>query len=813
MDVARSSSEVAPANRPASAGHHQNHSHKSSYRSTHGHESLQGTTGVSCTPSTRRKHTEKGLKMVISSVTESVNAVSTVSAGATDAAFETRSSSSKGSSLASSRRSSLDRSGGQTLHVGTAGGADASEASNRIEELLLQNAELKRNLQVLQQGVVESMRGNKARFMGSGGGSSSSKAASVSSHGQVKLPNLHDLDELKQILQRKNQQIHELEGRIVDAETDLARERRAGEELAQRHGRELLLWEERWQAKTAECDSLVERLSQLERVEKELQSETHRAEALAAEVSAEKERAVAEKEAAEEREAQLEHEIRSEKAGREDGEKEVERTREELEEARRKLREAEREKAEAKESEMVAERALREREEAVERLTTECRRLHSSLEAALAATEKKAAQMFSLSLRVFASSDAGNLRCCFNAWAQARLEGKCSWEEKQRRAMQEDAARRAADLEAQLVAARAEYETWRAEFAALKKKECDAALAACKSEAERLKSEAERLRSEAERLKRDNADLRKQLDELRKELKDRSLPRKNPLEARVQELLAKVQELESNALSSSSSASATTAVVQEQSGRSSSSGSEEEWVLSQKQREDFYRKREETLVRDNQALQDKVKELSAAMPAASLPGGVKPFDGERKWRLKVKSLEEAHAKAALRAKTEHEAAVAKLQADHEAHAEKQRDSVKGRISDLPAVPAVEAELAELAADRNELLKRVDDLERLSNARIAKWKEAIEQNLVEVRKSTRMLVTTPKIAITVAGGGLATGAGLGAGSGSGTSSGSAAVMINGNNFPLERIREAIEREVVPKFQKCMHVSEEEYGEDS
>ena len=138
--------------------------------------------------------------------------------------------------------------------------------------------------------------------------------------------------------------------------------------------------------------------------------------------------------------------------------------------------------------------------------------------------------------------------------------------------------------------------------------------------------------------------------------------------------------------------------------------------------------------------------------------------------------------------------------------------MKGRISDLPAVPAVEAELAELAADRNELLKRVDDLERLSNARIAKWKEAIEQNLVEVRKSTRMLVTTPKIAITVAGAGLATGAGLGAGSGSGTS-GNAAVMINGNNFPLERIREAIEREVVPKFQKCMHVSEEEYGEDS
>lgn len=45
---------------------------------------------------------------------------------------------------------------------------------------------------------------------------------------------------------------------------------------------------------------------------------------------------------------------------------------------------------------------------------------------------------------------------------------------------------------------------------------------------------------------------------------------------------------------------------------------------------------------------------------------MKPFDGERKWRLKVKSLEEAHAKAALRAKTEHEAAVGKLQADHEA---------------------------------------------------------------------------------------------------------------------------------------------------
>lgn len=35
-----------------------------------------------------------------------------------------------------------------------------------MENMVVQNAELKRNVQILQQGIVESMKGNKARFMG-----------------------------------------------------------------------------------------------------------------------------------------------------------------------------------------------------------------------------------------------------------------------------------------------------------------------------------------------------------------------------------------------------------------------------------------------------------------------------------------------------------------------------------------------------------------------------------------------------------------------------------------------------------------------
>lgn len=115
----------------------------------------------------------------------------------------------------------------------------------RVEALLVQNSELKRSLQTLQAGVVESMRGNKARMMGNGFGRG---PKDTMSKGGVKLPHLAgDLDELRALLEKRREQINDLEDQLLEQVQRYESEKIAKAELSARHMREIELWEQRWE--------------------------------------------------------------------------------------------------------------------------------------------------------------------------------------------------------------------------------------------------------------------------------------------------------------------------------------------------------------------------------------------------------------------------------------------------------------------------------------------------------------------------------------------------------------------------------------
>ena len=69
---------------------------------------------------------------------------------------------------------------------------------------MIQNAELRRSNQILQQGIVESMKGNKARFVGN---QTSGARRESKEDNKLKLPNLQDIEDLKKIIERKREQV------------------------------------------------------------------------------------------------------------------------------------------------------------------------------------------------------------------------------------------------------------------------------------------------------------------------------------------------------------------------------------------------------------------------------------------------------------------------------------------------------------------------------------------------------------------------------------------------------------------------------
>ncbi|CAD7940501.1 unnamed protein product [Amoebophrya sp. A120] len=808
--------------------------------------------------STRRKHTEAGLKKVIAGVSESVGRVwpdendagiistseqhaQQLQAAVLAAAAGTNKSSTGEQELVhsgdhSSHTRDLEASqskcsSNHSTHTNASSRRGSNAAELRLEELLVQNAELKRNLQVLQAGVVESMRGHKARFMGgaAGGGGvkiPANKEATVAS--TVKLPNLHDLDELKGILARKNQQIAELEQRLRDAEIRAQKGDLDREELLERHGRELTLWEERWHPKCAEVYALQLRIAELERSLIQQKGEWEEA--------VKRERAAAEAQA---RDLRQEHEQHVATL------------------------QAQIEKLKAEEERRSAEFATTSAEFAATRES-----LQTARNSAVAASQRKSAQMFSLSVRAFAQSDDLILRSVVDCWKQFRLEGRLSWEQKQRRALEESSAKRAEALEGALTSARGEYDTWKAELVRTKDKESAALVAEKEKEAQRLRDELEKVRkSHDDEFQRERETGKKTVERLESQLQNlrAELAAARAKEKDLQKRVVDLQAASASAKKADSSPGKKPAVapspekkptqpagnkVEKESAdvkqalEKELKEAQETWAAEHKKREDFFRRREDTLVKENQALQDKVKELSAASGGFGASGTrmVPGHDPERKWKQKIKQLEDNEKKAlsALRAEYEKklqelEARLQQAQAEAgelsaaKAHAERERDSTSvsptkqrkssvGGGSGAPAAGAaaasstssaagpareqqLEREVAELEADRNELLQRVERLEgsaardellRLAEERVAKWKRAVEENLVEVRKSLRMLVTSPKISINV---------------------GTKPTLNVQAAFPFDKIQTAVRQEIIPKFQKCLHVAEEEYGADS
>ncbi|CAD7976219.1 unnamed protein product [Amoebophrya sp. A25] len=715
----------------------------------------------------------------------------------TESLTSSRGPSSGGSSLTSSRRSS-------------------AATDQRLEELLLQNAELKRNLQLLQAGVVESMRGNKARFMGSGGGgggvqTSSNKASSA------KLPNLQDLDELKFLLSRKNQQIAELEAHSTENAAQIKRLGRQFEDATVRHGRELGLWEERWSGRVAETERLEERvrlaLADLDRASSETSFERQRADDSEAKI-AEWDTKLADLEA-------KCHNL-EENATREAAEAAAAKTAA-GDEAKRAQ---EREELLHSETERLASE-LKSRKSELDAVMAEKSSLQAALNVARANCDKSKSQMFAVSLRVLALSNSsdGLLRSVFDSWRAEQLHGKLTWEQKQRQAVEAGGQKRAAELGEALAIARREFDAAKAEWVAFREAQTSDRDAALSAELARIKADLQAARKDSDALRSQKLAAEKQVSALRKQ-KD----------AEISKLQTKIKDLEASIRAAKDEAAASSSEEEMHKFKLA----QEAEAMTQKE---FYKKREDTLVKENQALQDKLKELTptsgGGSSGSSFYAKQVPDHGDKKWRQKLRQVEEEHKRqraewererADLREGRSREEEQAKEIADlkqrleqarreagelsaAKAHAEKERDAAGGRSSKSSPVESrtshkelekepwwndlelARREIAELLADRAELLKRSESVEAslgLADERAGRWKDAVEENVQAVRRNLRMLVTAPKISINV----------------------------GGNNdfhvkssFPYEEIRSAIKAEIIPKFQRCMHISEEKYGSDS
>jgi len=108
--------------------------------------------------------------------------------------------------------------------------------------------------------------GGGANFGGGGmtpGGVDNGNSGPGSGPGGVKLPNLQDLDELRLIIERKRDQMSDLEQQLEAANERIKQLESEYSEFENRHCREIGLWEERWEGKLKEVDEVYTCLGKL----------------------------------------------------------------------------------------------------------------------------------------------------------------------------------------------------------------------------------------------------------------------------------------------------------------------------------------------------------------------------------------------------------------------------------------------------------------------------------------------------------------------------------------------------------------------
>lgn len=475
--------------------------------------------------------------------------------------------------------------------------------------------------------------------------------------------------------------------------------------------------------------------------------------------------------------------------------------------------------------------------------------LEAEVERAKVESLAKKNQMAKLSLQTLLSSQAGDdralLQTAFGDWRNETSAGRLEWERKQKVAIQEEGTKRCLGLEEEVKTACEALERLKREW----------------QEAKQSEGALKRLQEKLDKLEEEKKVAINQCEEAKKKAaKADSFT--NSLQIKLKSAEGRVKELENEVKSLKEKLSAVPVTV---------SSTQEKPVETVQhpgdiEKEEFYRKRESTLLKEIKDLEDKMKGLSLVERPSdskskiySHSGGSGLAEAERKFKFKIKQMEAqkeedlsklrrrieeleeevSTGEKALKAAREE---TSEIDAQKQ-HAELERDRLQSELSkktflppvtsssssseknqnssELPAAKAsssseknqneielarLRREMAELTTDRAELMKRAERLEgdaasltvvrkmdseefekklALADERVAKWKAAVEKNLQDVRKSLRMLVTAPKVAINVGGN----------------------EFFIGAAFPHEKIKEAIKNEIIPRFQQCIDVGEE------
>lgn len=665
----------------------------------------------------------------------------------------------------------------------------AREGAPADENLLLQNADLQRKLEILQRGVVESMKGNKARFMGNGSFKRKNSATAARP-----TPAGDSYETLRAAFEKKRAQLEEVEAALADMRYDnesKARQLAQLEAMVDDFRAQVLtsstnLDTERT-AREAECERrrkseklLNEAGSRLERLEEEIKVDTekHREQLREMQEGSERERK-ASKQAIDSLQGakdSLERKLADSTAANSQLGQSLSEKSSELEDLKARIGVQKRELDECRE--LLAEN---------ERIHNEYARKQEE------ANEKRQDGVRQRILGMWSDHQDHKLRSVLLSWRRLCLDNKEHNSELQREISKRDAEiheakRQCSELKVAMDRAVAEHKTTedslREQMEDLEKRlSTSTAAQAEKSALLKLAQE------ELENVKKENAIANDALDRADKMLKAKQ---------------ARSVEMETAAKNA-----------------------------------DFFRKREETLIKEiaelqkeNEALQRRISTMAKdhSLHKKKLDEAEKEAANARKLCKKEaemrRALEETHSgleskisalDAALKAKEAEFKEMLLREKERANKAEKMRSQAQDEAEELAAAKArvddvnrkLEQKITQPNTDQekkhrdeiaklNEKCKSIEanirkDLEtkhkaeqKELNTKVEQYRDAAMDAARDVRKSVRMLVTAPKVAINIGGN---------------------EKPINGWVFPFQTIKDAVCDEIMPRFSKCIAVSED------
>eukprot|EP00929_Paragymnodinium_shiwhaense_P094115 TRINITY_DN5455_c0_g1_i1.p1 TRINITY_DN5455_c0_g1~~TRINITY_DN5455_c0_g1_i1.p1 ORF type:complete len:881 (+),score=330.86 TRINITY_DN5455_c0_g1_i1:140-2782(+) len=700
-------------------------------------------------------------------------------------------------------------------------------AADQIEELLIQNASLKKSLAMLQKSVVESMKGNKAQFQGNGifrtrsaatgGYEVADKRAGPQASGAAAADNLNgfvDQDALRAALEARKSQLRQAQLDCEEARSEAAS------------------WQEECQRLKVECQEASGKLEEAACREAGLVKRLRTAEDAGREQAAEAESLRAEIEALRQRVAQVTSELSEAEQNNVQASERIRSLDALLSEERQQRRSAEQQAAERL-SEEVALRS---------RLEQELEAMKNSASASKERLEQLSQDRLQRARRTLAAAFGGErqwLRLCFSAWRSwCQAEREQRLQERARtlesdvgRLSHEAAVAESAKLAAQDAASKASDEARSHARAADEQREGrTVAEDLCKSataESSRWQVEAAESTSRAALLEAEVHQLRQEVELLRK----KTAPHAEGVD--VKDLESRIKCLQEElAAALKQTGVATSQLETEQRARKQDAQAADE-------RAKEAAKKENTLQGELEAARAATGAAKSAVQAAAdgrdqaqklaqeVSAKMKALAAELKEakataeRL-AKELKEANKKA------DHSASVTAKQADTEAERKRLADELAKHKQANPAADELQQKVATLKADLEDartslavaksdsgssgqrfeaLVQEAEQLRQdkaalgkaVAEAKAAqkaaedsrealggdKLAAQIKQALEEARRSIRVMVTAPKVAINVGG---------------------HEAEIN-MSFPVTKIRDSVQKEVLPKFARVFAIGDD------